>query len=605
MSQAWEEIYASHYRRLVTLMTALCGSVTDAEEAVQEAFARGLGMTGRRPPPDDPQAWLYRVASNVVKMRWRRTKVAQRIWPWLATREQVVSPADGSDDRLSLVTAMRRLPLEQREALALHYFADMSVAAIADRIEVPVGTVKARLSRGRDSLAGLLATDVWPPADLESPADRPNGTVNVDDEVGMDGVMAGVRQPSFSVIERRRARRSRHGAIGAAVLTAIVVAGAAWGGSRLPQPPPITPTPSPSQSPSPDASLSPTPSTSPSVGPLPQAGDGLGNESAAASPSGAVFVLRRECVANCSFGNPQTTLRLALFRSSGELGRTWTQVGTVPAQIGFEGRIAVSDDKVMWIVAVETLWGTRDGGKTWQHWAIPEAGAFDVRDGRIWIGTAGEGMWVAAAGSAPVRVTRGLPQTPFWIGQIVARTRDSAMIAILLDGQPEQWYRSDDKGSSWQLMTHPCAGVQMPGTGGQPDEFRTAMAASPAGNVVWTICTEEPTSGQRKVVVISLDGGGTWQSQGALEFPGHGYVIYPINARIAWRIGFNVDDIIMRTEDAHTWMTVTPPSEANILRLVVVDGDTAIVINAGTVFITKDGGRTWITTTLPLMPSPA
>ena len=96
MNQAWEEIYASHYRRLVTLMTALCGSVTDAEEAVQEAFARGLGMSGRRPPPDDPQAWLYRVASNVVKARWRRTKVAQRIWPRLAAGEPVVSPAEGT-----------------------------------------------------------------------------------------------------------------------------------------------------------------------------------------------------------------------------------------------------------------------------------------------------------------------------------------------------------------------------------------------------------------------------------------------------------------------------------------------------------------------------
>lgn len=56
-----------------------------------------------------------------------------------------------------MVAALRRLPEEQRTALALYYLLGMPVAEVARQTEAPVGTVKARLSRGRAALAGLLA----------------------------------------------------------------------------------------------------------------------------------------------------------------------------------------------------------------------------------------------------------------------------------------------------------------------------------------------------------------------------------------------------------------------------------------------------------------
>ena len=71
-----------------------------------------------------------------------------------------VSAHAAADSRLVLLNALRKLPLEQREALALHYLADLPVADVARRIGVPLGTIKARLSRGRDALAQLLDEDV-------------------------------------------------------------------------------------------------------------------------------------------------------------------------------------------------------------------------------------------------------------------------------------------------------------------------------------------------------------------------------------------------------------------------------------------------------------
>jgi RNA polymerase sigma-70 factor, ECF subfamily len=55
---------------------------------------------------------------------------------------------------------MRKLGEEQREVLALFYFADLSVSDIAGTLRIAEGTVKSRLHRARDTMAGLLGTEV-------------------------------------------------------------------------------------------------------------------------------------------------------------------------------------------------------------------------------------------------------------------------------------------------------------------------------------------------------------------------------------------------------------------------------------------------------------
>jgi RNA polymerase sigma-70 factor (ECF subfamily) len=160
VSAAWEEVYVGQYRRLVALLTVVTGSVPEAEEAVQEAFVRALGLTGKRAVVDDPEAWLYRVATNHVRSRWRKMATARRHANDLPPGDPGIASPSRSDDRMVLVNALRRLPVTQREVLALHYIADLSVAAIAARVEAPIGTVKARLSRGREALKALLSAEL-------------------------------------------------------------------------------------------------------------------------------------------------------------------------------------------------------------------------------------------------------------------------------------------------------------------------------------------------------------------------------------------------------------------------------------------------------------
>ena len=60
---------------------------------------------------------------------------------------------------VALVAALKQLPQAQRQALVLHHIADLPVQAVAAEVGVPEGTIKARLSRGRTTLATLLADD--------------------------------------------------------------------------------------------------------------------------------------------------------------------------------------------------------------------------------------------------------------------------------------------------------------------------------------------------------------------------------------------------------------------------------------------------------------
>jgi RNA polymerase sigma factor (sigma-70 family) len=64
-----------------------------------------------------------------------------------------------SADRVALLAALRRLAPPTREVVVLHHVADLSVAEVAATLEVPVGTVKARLARGRAALARFLSDD--------------------------------------------------------------------------------------------------------------------------------------------------------------------------------------------------------------------------------------------------------------------------------------------------------------------------------------------------------------------------------------------------------------------------------------------------------------
>jgi RNA polymerase sigma-70 factor, ECF subfamily len=150
----YESFFSAHYVPLVRTLWGYCGEQAVAEEAAQEAFVRASRDWRRVSRMGSPRGWLHRVAINEANRLYRR-----RAAFWRAASRHGTDDVEEAVDvasRVGLHQALQRLPARQRAALALHYFADLSVAQTADVLEAREGTVKSLLSRGRTELAEQL-----------------------------------------------------------------------------------------------------------------------------------------------------------------------------------------------------------------------------------------------------------------------------------------------------------------------------------------------------------------------------------------------------------------------------------------------------------------
>ncbi|MGC4797557.1 SigE family RNA polymerase sigma factor [Micromonospora saelicesensis] len=151
----FEEFYRASRHRVVTVLYALGGDIHEAQDAAQEAYVRAWQRWRRISEYDDPEAWVHVVGHRLLQNRWRKIRngiTAHR------RNSPVTAVGPPSENTVALVAALRQLPRDQREAIVLYHLADLSVADIATRTAAPVGTVKARLARGRRALAPLLGT---------------------------------------------------------------------------------------------------------------------------------------------------------------------------------------------------------------------------------------------------------------------------------------------------------------------------------------------------------------------------------------------------------------------------------------------------------------
>ncbi|MDQ1681070.1 MAG: hypothetical protein QOI42_1929 [Frankiaceae bacterium] len=155
----FEALYVTSFPRVVAQLAPLAGSIAEAEDLVQEAFARAYTRWSQVQDYDNPEAWVRTVASRLAISRWRRAKVAAAALVKMG-HSHTEDRSSATDARLDVTAALATLPARQRQIVVLHHLADMEVAAIATMLSMPIGSVKSNLSRGRRRLAAVLGEGV-------------------------------------------------------------------------------------------------------------------------------------------------------------------------------------------------------------------------------------------------------------------------------------------------------------------------------------------------------------------------------------------------------------------------------------------------------------
>ena len=150
----FEAFYNASSRRLLGPVYAMVGDLAEAEDALQEAYARAWQRWDRVAGYEDPEAWVRTVAYRIAVSSWRRTVNRLRAHRRGAGPDEAPG---ATPDRLALIAALRAIPAEQRRTIVLHHLVGLSVEEIAAETGTPAGTVKSRLARGRRALAGHVS----------------------------------------------------------------------------------------------------------------------------------------------------------------------------------------------------------------------------------------------------------------------------------------------------------------------------------------------------------------------------------------------------------------------------------------------------------------
>ncbi len=165
---ALDALLDRHVQRVYAVCARIVGNHDDALDATQDALiavARGIR---RFNGSSSFTTWLYRVATNAALDEVRRR--SRRPLPSDTLPEGVV---DGSvetrvDDQLLIDAALRSVPVEFRAALVLRDLADLDYAQIGAILDIPAGTVRSRIARGRAALARALPDTAPAPRIAES-----------------------------------------------------------------------------------------------------------------------------------------------------------------------------------------------------------------------------------------------------------------------------------------------------------------------------------------------------------------------------------------------------------------------------------------------------
>lgn len=131
-----------------------------AEDLVQETFLRMVRGINRYAYPRPFKPWLYAIATNLGRDHYKAADfrltadLHENVWHETSPEENALI----LDEVQSVIRALAAIPDFQREVIVLRFYQALSLAEIADALDIPLGTVKSRLSLGIKRLRDMLHT---------------------------------------------------------------------------------------------------------------------------------------------------------------------------------------------------------------------------------------------------------------------------------------------------------------------------------------------------------------------------------------------------------------------------------------------------------------
>jgi len=154
-SRAVDDLYRRHGAEVYRYSYAVLGNHADAEDVTQTTFLNAYRALEQGAYPRKPSNWLLTIASNAIKQRFRQEQARPRT----VELDERIAGADVDDDGPSvgeLLTALSKIPPQQRQAIVLREFEGRSYAEIAEILGVTTSALETLLFRARRSLAEEL-----------------------------------------------------------------------------------------------------------------------------------------------------------------------------------------------------------------------------------------------------------------------------------------------------------------------------------------------------------------------------------------------------------------------------------------------------------------
>jgi RNA polymerase sigma-70 factor, ECF subfamily len=170
---AMDALLRRHYDRVHAVCRRIAGSTRDADDAAQEAMIRVVRSLDRFDGRSAFSTWVYRIATNASldELRKRKRRPQLHIVDDDEAPERVDDlshrTVDAVADRLAIDEALAELPDDFRIPVVMRDVGDLDYAEIALELDVPVGTVKSRIARGRRLLVERLGNQ-------DPPSGRPS-----------------------------------------------------------------------------------------------------------------------------------------------------------------------------------------------------------------------------------------------------------------------------------------------------------------------------------------------------------------------------------------------------------------------------------------------